>query len=234
MESLCCSSFARCVSATGQLDRRVTTEEKIKIMTRSTIQEEFEFASHMGPVKQLDIEKHLDTDCRSLARIALLKGIVLHVKRVHFSKQNAPSLFLLLVELAITLFVAGIVVPSFLRYGVDGKEVLVTGSLHSISIAGIAVSYTYENLGWALLGMLTGAAAAFLIAYPLSRENCKEHLATSIQDDSACEDTVPHFLRFLRQRTVGGESDTSRYTRCHARVARGADEGVRPYTSVAG
>ena len=148
-------------------------------MTHSAIQETIEFASRMGPVKQLNIEKHLDTDRKSLARIGLLKRIVLHVKRVHFSKQNAPSLLLLLVELAITLFVAGIVVPSFLRSGVDAKEALVRGSLHSISIAGIAFSYTYENLGCAMLGMLTGAAAAFLIANPLSRENSKEDLTSA-------------------------------------------------------
>jgi hypothetical protein len=87
--------------------------------------------------------------------------------------------------LAISLFVAGIVVPSFLRSGVDAKEALVRGSLHSINIAGIALSYTYENLGCATLGMLTGAATAFLIAYPLSRENSKKRSATSIQIGSA-------------------------------------------------
>jgi len=150
-------------------------------MTRPAMQETIEFASRMGPVKQLDIEKHLDTDCKSLARMGSLKEIVLHVKRVHFSKQNAPSLLLLLVELAITLFVAGIVVPSFLRSGVDAKEALVRGSLHSISIAGIVFSYTYGKLGCAMLGMLTGAAAALLTAYPVSRENYKEHRARSIQ-----------------------------------------------------
>lgn len=200
----------------------------MEMMTHSAMQETIGFASRMGPVKQFDIAKHSDTDSKSLASIALPKRIVLHVKRVHLNKQNAPSLFLLLVELAITFFVAGIVVPTFLRSGVDAKEALVRGSVHSISIAGIAVTYTYKNLGCAMLGMLTGAAAAFLIAYPLSRENYKEHLATSIQDDSASEDTVPHPLRFWRQRTIGSESGTSRYMRSHARVARGADEGVRP------
>jgi hypothetical protein len=162
-------------------DRRAQTEEET--MTHSAMQETIEFASRMRPAKQLNIEEHLDTDCKSLARIGALKRIVLHVKRVHFSKQNAPSLLLLLIELAITLFVAGIVVPSFLRSGVDAKEALVRGSFHSISIAGIAFSYTYGKLGCAMLGMLTGAAAALLIAYPLSRENSKEHRATSIQDD---------------------------------------------------
>jgi hypothetical protein len=157
-------------------------------MTHSAIQETIEFASRMGPVRQLDIEKHLDTDCKSLARIGPLKGNRLacgESSLQYFSKQNAPSLLLLLVELAITLFVAGIVIPSFLRSGVDAKEALIRGSLHSISLAGIAFSYTYENLGCAMLGMLTGMAAAFLIAYPLRRENSKEHRATSIQDDGA-------------------------------------------------
>jgi len=166
------------VSTSGAVrDRRVTTEEKI--MTHSAMQETIEFASRMGPVKQLDIEKHLKTDCKSVARVELLKRIVLHVKRVHFSKQNVPSLLLLLVELAITLVVAGIVVPSFLRSGVEAKEALVGGSLHSINIAGIAFSFTYQSLGWALLGMLSGAVAAFLIAYPVSRENSKEHLTST-------------------------------------------------------
>jgi len=144
-------------------------------MTHSAIQESIEFASRMGAVKRLDIEKHLDTDCKSLARIGLLKGIVLPVKRVHLPRQNAPSVLLLLVGLAITLFVAGIVVPSFLRSGVDAKEALVRGSLHSISIAGFVFSYTYKNLVCAMLGMLTGAVAAFLVAYPVSGENSKEH-----------------------------------------------------------
>jgi hypothetical protein len=140
-------------------------------MTHSAIEKTIDFASPMGPLMPLDIERHLGTDCKSSAKIRLLKRIVLHVKRVHLNQQNAPSLLLLLVELAMTLFVAGIVVPSFLRSAVDAKEALLRGSLHSINVAGIAFSYTYENLGCAMLGMLTGATAAFLIAYPVSRGN---------------------------------------------------------------
>jgi hypothetical protein len=142
-------------------------------MTHSAIQETIDFASRIGPVKKLDIENHLDTDFKGVARVGLFKGIVLQVKRVHFSKQNAPSLFLLLVELAITLLVAGSIVPSLLRSGVDAREALVRGSLHSINIAGIVFSYTYENLGTAALGMLTGAAAAFFIVYPLGDKTPK-------------------------------------------------------------
>ena len=156
-------------------------------MTYSAIQETIEFASRMSPVKQSDVEKHLDTDCKSLARFALLKGNRFGREESspqYFSTQNAPSLLLLLIELAITLFVAGVVVPSFLRSGVEAKEALVRGSLHSISIAGIAFSYTYENLACAMLGVLTGTAAAFLIAYLLTRENSKEQRATGTQDGS--------------------------------------------------
>lgn len=173
-------------------------------MTHSATQEAIEFAGRMGPVKQFDIEIHLGTDCKSVARIGFLKGIVLDVKRVHFSKQNAPSLLLLLAELTITLFVAGIVLPSFLRSGVDAREALVRGSLHSIRIAGIAFSYTYENLGCAMLGMLTGAAAAFLVAYPTTAPD-SEDFATGVQDDrpesrasfdgSMCSSTQWHRLR---------------------------------------
>jgi hypothetical protein len=157
-------------------------------MTHSAIEETIQFASRMVVLKQLDVEKRPVTDCKSGARTGFLKRVVLHVKKVHLSKQNAPSLILLLVELAMTLFVAGIVVPSFLRFGVDAKEALVRGSLHSINIAGIAFSYTYENLGCAMLGMLTGPAAAFLIAYPVTMsdgETSKEHRATGVQDDGA-------------------------------------------------
>jgi hypothetical protein len=161
-------------------------------MTHSTIEQTIEFASRMGPVKQLDIEKHSDTDCKSGAKIGLLKRIVLHAKRVHLTKQNAPSLLLLLVELAMTLFVAGIVVPSFLRSGVDAKEALVRGSLHSFNIAGIVFSYTYENLGCAMLGMVTSAAAAFLIAYPVSREYSKNIV------QQAFKMTVPEYRPSFR------------------------------------
>ncbi len=80
------------VGASGAVrNRTVRTEEKI--MMHSAMQETIEFASRMAPVKQLDIEKHLKTDCKSVARVELLKRMVLHVKRVHFSKQNVPCCF---------------------------------------------------------------------------------------------------------------------------------------------
>ena len=99
------------------------------------------------------------------ARTRSLKNVVLSLKRDHLNRQNAPSLLLLLVGLAMTFFVAGIAVPSLIRSGVDMNEGMVRGSLHSINVSGITFSYTYDNLASAISGILASAAVAFLIAY---------------------------------------------------------------------
>jgi hypothetical protein len=77
--------------------------------------------------------------------------------------QKARSLLQLLIELAITLFIAGIVVPSLLRSGVSTSGALAGGSLHTINIAGVTFLFTYKNIGFAILGVLAGATAAFVI-----------------------------------------------------------------------
>ena len=79
------------------------------------------------------------------------------------NRQKAISLLLLLIELAVTLFIAGIVVPSLLRSDVAMKEDLAVGSLHNIKIAGVVLSYTNQNVEVAILGALVGAIAAFAI-----------------------------------------------------------------------
>ncbi len=146
-----------------------------------------DFAGRMVPVTQLAIEKHSRADCESgaktvsrwrrlsplphipvtprFARTRSLRSIVLSLKRDHLNRQNAPSLLLLLVGLAMTFFVAGIAVPSLIRSGVHMNEGLVRGSLHSINVSRITFSYTYDNVASAIWGILTGAAIAFLIAY---------------------------------------------------------------------
>jgi hypothetical protein len=78
-------------------------------------------------------------------------------------RQKALSLLQLLIELAITLFIAGIVVPSLLRSGVSTNGVLGGGSLHTSNIAGVTLLFTYKNIGFAILGVLVGATAAFVI-----------------------------------------------------------------------
>ena len=80
-------------------------------------------------------------------------------------RQKALSLFQLLIEVVITLFTAGIVVPSLLRSNVAAKEALAGGSLHTINIAGVVLSYTNQNVEFAILGALVGAMAAFAIPF---------------------------------------------------------------------
>ena len=80
-------------------------------------------------------------------------------------RQKAFSLLQLLIEVVITLFIAGIVVPSLLRSDVAMKEAFAVGSLHNIKIAGVVLSYTNQNVEFAILGALVGAMAAFAIPF---------------------------------------------------------------------
>jgi hypothetical protein len=80
-------------------------------------------------------------------------------------RQKAFSLVLLLIEVTFTLFIAGIVVPSLLRSDLATKEALAVGSLSTINIAGVAFSYTTQNVAFAVLGSLVGAMAAFALHF---------------------------------------------------------------------
>jgi hypothetical protein len=80
-------------------------------------------------------------------------------------RQKALSLVLLLIEAVFTLFIAGIVVPSFLRSDLATRGALAVGSLHTINIAGMAFSYTTQNVGFAILGAFVGAMAPFAIRF---------------------------------------------------------------------
>ena len=77
-------------------------------------------------------------------------------------KQQIFSLALLLIEVAFTVFIAGIVVPSLLRPELAAKEVLAPGLLRAIHIAGLTFSFTLQSVEFALLGSLAGALAAFV------------------------------------------------------------------------
>jgi hypothetical protein len=80
-------------------------------------------------------------------------------------RQKAFSLLQLLIEVVITLFIAGIIVPSFIRSDLTTKEALAAGSLRTINIAGFAFSYTHQNVEFAILGALAGAMAAFAMDF---------------------------------------------------------------------
>ena len=77
--------------------------------------------------------------------------------------QKAFSLALLLIEVAFTLFIAGIVVPSLLRSDLATKEALAAGSLRTINIAGLQFSCATQNVALAILGGLVGTMAALAI-----------------------------------------------------------------------
>jgi len=81
-------------------------------------------------------------------------------------RQKAFSLLQLLIEVVFTLFIAGLVVPSLLRSDLATKEALAAGSLRTINIAGVVLSYTNQNVEFAILAALVGAMAALAIPFP--------------------------------------------------------------------
>lgn len=85
--------------------------------------------------------------------------------------QRALSLLQLLIGETIALFIAGIAVPSFLRSGTATNHALAAGSLHTLTIAPVTLSYTSQNLGFAILGALCGAATALVIDSPATIAN---------------------------------------------------------------
>ena len=90
---------------------------------------------------------------------------VLRLKANTMKRQKVFSLALLLIEVAFTLFIAGIVVPSLLGSELATKEALALGSLRAIHIAGFAFSYTTQSLGFAIVGSLVGTLVAFIIHF---------------------------------------------------------------------
>jgi hypothetical protein len=75
----------------------------------------------------------------------------------------------LVAVMLVTLFLAGIAAPSFLRFETAGSHALASGSLHTLTIARIPFTYTLWNLASAILGALFGAAAVLAMSSPARR-----------------------------------------------------------------
>jgi len=104
------------------------------------------------------------------------------------NRQKASSLVLLLAEVAFTLFISGIVAPSLLRSDLATKEALASGSLRTFSVAGLAFSYTTQNVALAILGGLVGTMAAFAIHF---HATTPEHTSTRT---TICRPLITHLL----------------------------------------
>ena len=130
--------------------------------------------------------------------------------------QKSFSLVLLLAEVAFTLFISGIVLPSLLRSDLATKEALAMGSLRTLNVAGFAFSYTTQNIALAILGGLVGTMAAFAVHFhattpgnrPSTRtttlQTAHHHaspltgLAETVNRDSASVGHRAHLPRLLR------------------------------------
>jgi hypothetical protein len=80
-------------------------------------------------------------------------------------KQIAFAFFQLPIAVAITMFIAGLIVPSLTRSDLATNRAAAAGTLHTMHIAGTAFSYTNQNIGFAMMGMLAGTAAALALHF---------------------------------------------------------------------
>jgi hypothetical protein len=79
--------------------------------------------------------------------------------------QKAFSILQLLIGVTISLFIAGIAIPSLLR-SVIASNHLGAGSLHTLTLARVTFSFTLQNLAFAVLGALFGTAVALAVDSP--------------------------------------------------------------------
>lgn len=84
-------------------------------------------------------------------------------------RQKAFALLQLFIEVVVTLFIAGVIAPSVVRSELATNRALAAGSLRTIHIAGMALSYTYQNVAAAILGGLVAAMAACAIRFRSGR-----------------------------------------------------------------
>ena len=80
--------------------------------------------------------------------------------------QRVLSILQLLGGVTIALFLAGVVVPSFLRSSTAANHDLAAGSLHALTLGGVRFRFTVQNLAFALLGGAFGVLIALAIEFP--------------------------------------------------------------------
>jgi hypothetical protein len=80
--------------------------------------------------------------------------------------QRVLSVLQLLGGVTIALFLAGVVVPSFVRSGLAATHDSAAGALHAWTIGGVTFWFTLQNLGSALLGGVFGVLVALAIEFP--------------------------------------------------------------------
>src|SRR5437667_12021862 len=80
--------------------------------------------------------------------------------------QRVLSVLQLLGGVSLALFLAGVVVPSFVRPGMAATHDSAAGSLHALTIGGVTFWFTLQNLGSALLGSVFGLLVSLPIEFP--------------------------------------------------------------------
>jgi len=100
--------------------------------------------------------------------------------------QKTLSILEPLSGVALSVFIAGILVPSFLRSGMAAHHGLAVGSLHTLTIGGVKLSYTLENLSFAILGAMFGSLIALAIEFPATFAKTARNFLMFRQVDWKC------------------------------------------------
>jgi len=103
-------------------------------------------------------------------------------------KQNAIRVFHLLRSVTITLFLAGILVPSLMGSSSSANHTFFAGSQHTMKVAGFVFKHKFQNLLAALLGTVFGGVIALVMA---SRARTKENSGSAAAAHGMGENAGP-------------------------------------------
>ncbi|HEX7698060.1 MAG TPA: hypothetical protein VF394_11715 [Candidatus Acidoferrum sp.] len=103
-------------------------------------------------------------------------------------KQNAIRVFHLLRSVTITLFLAGILVPSLMGSSSSANHSFFAGSQHTMKVAGFVFKHKFQNILAALLGTVFGGVIALVMA---SRARTKENSGSAAAAHGMGENAGP-------------------------------------------